>query len=142
MVQAIFRSHLFQDPTDRGFEVPLTLALECTRSTPHRNWLQSTNLIVPTSYKATSNDDPAFALFVLYLQAGLVRFCRRNGSPPRNIRSANNGFHARPATRSLIASSGNVMAREPSCWKKMAAGWQSGWTESLRSSSSVVGPRS
>src|SRR6202041_2905394 len=28
--------------------------------------------IVPTSYKAMSNDDPAFALFVLYLQAGLV----------------------------------------------------------------------
>jgi hypothetical protein len=29
-------------------------------------------LIVPTSYKATSNDEPAFALFVFYLQAGLV----------------------------------------------------------------------
>lgn len=29
-------------------------------------------LIVPTSYKAMSPDDPAFALFVFYLQAGLV----------------------------------------------------------------------
>jgi hypothetical protein len=29
-------------------------------------------LIVPTSYKAMSNDDPAFALFVVYLQAGLI----------------------------------------------------------------------
>jgi hypothetical protein len=29
-------------------------------------------LIVPTSYKAMNNDDPAFALFVLYPQAGLV----------------------------------------------------------------------
>lgn len=29
-------------------------------------------LIIPTSYKAMSNDDPAFALFVFYLQAGLV----------------------------------------------------------------------
>jgi hypothetical protein len=29
-------------------------------------------LIVPSSYKALSNDEPAFALFVLYLQAGLV----------------------------------------------------------------------
>ena len=29
-------------------------------------------LIVPTSYKAMSADDPAFALFVVYLQAGLV----------------------------------------------------------------------
>lgn len=29
-------------------------------------------LIVPTSYKAMSNDDPAFALFVFYLRAGLV----------------------------------------------------------------------
>jgi hypothetical protein len=29
-------------------------------------------LIVPTSYKAMSNDDPAFALFTFYFQAGLV----------------------------------------------------------------------
>jgi hypothetical protein len=29
-------------------------------------------LIVPTNYKAASSDDPAFALFVVYLQAGLV----------------------------------------------------------------------
>ena len=29
-------------------------------------------LIVPTSYKAMSNDEPAFALFVFYLQAGLI----------------------------------------------------------------------
>ncbi len=30
-------------------------------------------LIVPTSYKALSSDHPAFALFVFYLQAGLVQ---------------------------------------------------------------------
>ncbi len=29
-------------------------------------------LIVPTSYPAKSDDDPAFALYVFYLQAGLV----------------------------------------------------------------------
>jgi hypothetical protein len=29
-------------------------------------------VVVPTSYKAMNNDDPAFALFVFYLQAGLV----------------------------------------------------------------------
>lgn len=29
-------------------------------------------LIIPTSYKAMSKDNPAFALFVVYLQAGLV----------------------------------------------------------------------
>jgi hypothetical protein len=29
-------------------------------------------LIVPTSYPAKGNDDPAFALYVVYLQAGLV----------------------------------------------------------------------
>jgi len=35
--------------------------------------LQSVDeLIVPTSYKAMSKDDPAFALFIFYLQAGLV----------------------------------------------------------------------
>jgi len=29
-------------------------------------------LIVPTSYPAKTSDDPAFALYVVYLQAGLV----------------------------------------------------------------------
>lgn len=29
-------------------------------------------LIAPSSYRAMSNDDPAFALFIFYLQAGLV----------------------------------------------------------------------
>ncbi len=44
----------------------------CTRSKYRRELASVDELIVPTSYKAMSNDDPAFALFVFYLQAGLV----------------------------------------------------------------------
>jgi hypothetical protein len=56
---ADFELPLALDPGMRKIDVPLDLAAV-------------DELIVPTSYKALSNDDPAFALFVLYLQAGLV----------------------------------------------------------------------
>jgi hypothetical protein len=48
-----------QEPGMHKIEVPAQLAAV-------------DELIVPTSYKAMSNDDPAFALFVFYLRAGLV----------------------------------------------------------------------
>jgi hypothetical protein len=59
-------------PPAADFEVPLDLG-----PGPHKievpTALQSVDeLIIPTSYKAMSNDDPAFALFVFYLQAGLA----------------------------------------------------------------------
>ena len=54
------------------FEVPLTLARARTRLKCPPELAAVDELIVPTSYKAMSNDDPAFALFVFYLQAGLV----------------------------------------------------------------------
>jgi hypothetical protein len=54
------------------FEVSLNLAAG-THKTEVPAQLQSVDeLIVPTSYRAISNDDPAFALFVFYFQAGLV----------------------------------------------------------------------
>src|SRR3984957_17665732 len=43
-------------------------------------------LIVPTSYKAMSNDDPAFALFVFYLQAGLVEALPQKWFPAAQYR--------------------------------------------------------
>jgi hypothetical protein len=54
------------------FDIPIAL-----QSGPHKievpPELRSVDeLIVPTSYKAMSNDDPAFAIFILYLQAGLA----------------------------------------------------------------------
>lgn len=54
------------------FEVPLDLSpgIHQIEVPPE---LQSVDeIIVPSSYKAMSNDDPAFAIFVLYLRAGLV----------------------------------------------------------------------
>lgn len=54
------------------FETPLTLK-PGTHKIEVPPELQSVDeLIVPTSYRAMSNDEPAFALFVFYLQAGLV----------------------------------------------------------------------
>ena len=54
------------------FEIPVTLP-PGTHNIDVPSELKAVDeLIVPSSYKALSNDDPAFALFVLYLQAGLV----------------------------------------------------------------------
>jgi hypothetical protein len=54
------------------FEVPLDLAPGMHKIDVPAELAMVEELIVPTSYKAMSNDDPAFALFVCYLHAGLV----------------------------------------------------------------------
>ena len=59
-------------PPVADFEVPLTLPSGMHKIDVPAELSTVDELIVPTSYKAMSNDDPAFALFVLYLQAGLV----------------------------------------------------------------------
>jgi hypothetical protein len=54
------------------FEIPLNLTAGTHKTDVPTQLRGIDELIIPTSYKAMSNDDPAFALFVLYLQAGLV----------------------------------------------------------------------
>jgi len=54
------------------FEVPLHLNPGTHKIEVPPELSAVDELVVPTSYKAMSNDDPAFALFVFYLQAGLV----------------------------------------------------------------------
>ncbi|HVO64035.1 MAG TPA: hypothetical protein VMT53_24145 [Terriglobales bacterium] len=54
------------------FEIPLTLTPGTHKIEVPPQLASIDELILPTSYKAMSNDDPAFALFVVYLQAGLV----------------------------------------------------------------------
>jgi hypothetical protein len=54
------------------FEVPLNLSPGTHKIQVPLEFATVDELIAPTSYKAQSNDDPAFALFVFYLQAGLV----------------------------------------------------------------------
>jgi hypothetical protein len=54
------------------FEVPLALTAGMHKIEVPAELRGVDELIVPTSYKAMSNDDPAFALFVFYMQAGLV----------------------------------------------------------------------
>jgi hypothetical protein len=59
-------------PPIAEFEVELSLAPGMHRIDVPPELAAIDELIVPTSYKAISNDDPAFALFVLYPQAGLL----------------------------------------------------------------------
>jgi hypothetical protein len=54
------------------FEVPLDLGPGTHKIEVPPEFAAVEELIVPTSYKATSKDNPAFALFVLYPHAGLV----------------------------------------------------------------------
>jgi len=54
------------------FEVPLELPAGTHKIEVPAEFAGAEELIVPTSYKAMSNDDPAFELFVFYLHAGLV----------------------------------------------------------------------
>ena len=59
-------------PPASEFEVPLTLGPGMHKIEVPPELAMVDELIAPTSYKAMSNDNPAFALLVLYLQAGLV----------------------------------------------------------------------
>ncbi len=54
------------------FEVPIALPGGTHKIDVPQQLQVVDELIIPTSYKAMSNDEPAFALFVFYLQAGLV----------------------------------------------------------------------
>lgn len=59
-------------PPVAEFEVPLTLSPGMHKIEVPAELATVDEIIVPTSYKAMSNDEPAFALFVFYLQAGLL----------------------------------------------------------------------
>jgi hypothetical protein len=54
------------------FEIPLSLGLGTHKIEVPAELRSVDEVISPTSYKAMSNDDPAFALFVLSMQAGFV----------------------------------------------------------------------
>ncbi len=54
------------------FEVPLSLTAGTHKIEIPSVFSTIDELIIPTSYKSMTPDDPAFALFVFYLQAGLV----------------------------------------------------------------------
>jgi len=54
------------------FEVPLSLEAGTHKIEVPSELSSIDELILPTSYKALERDDPAFALFVFYLHAGLV----------------------------------------------------------------------
>jgi hypothetical protein len=54
------------------FEVPLAMSVGTHKIEVPPQMATVDELVVPTTFPALSNDDPVFALFVFYLQAGLV----------------------------------------------------------------------
>lgn len=60
------------------FEVPLISAAGTHPLQVPEVFRTLDELFVPTSYKAMANTDPAFAIFVLYLQAGLIEVLPQN----------------------------------------------------------------
>ena len=59
-------------PPVADFEISLSLSSGTHKIEVPAEFAGVDELIVPTSYKAMNPDDPAFALFIFYLQAGLV----------------------------------------------------------------------
>jgi len=59
-------------PPVADFEIPLSLGAGTHKIEAPEALQAIDELIIPTSYRALSNDDPAFALFVLHPQAGLA----------------------------------------------------------------------
>jgi hypothetical protein len=83
-------------------------------------------LIVPTSYKAMSNDDPAFALFVFYPQAGLVEVLPQKWFTAAQYRVGQQWITraARdPESHRIVGGCGVGTF----CSRKMAVGWRNGW---------------
>lgn len=54
------------------FEIPLGLSAGMHKIEVPAELRSLDEVIVPTSYPAKNNDDPAFALYIFYLQAGLL----------------------------------------------------------------------
>ena len=54
------------------FEISLSLAPGTHKIEVPAEFSEIDELIIPTSYKPMTQDDPAFALFIIYAQAGLV----------------------------------------------------------------------
>jgi hypothetical protein len=59
-------------PPIADFEVPVALEAGTHKIDVPAELATVEELIVPTSFKTMSNDEPAFAMFVFYLHAGLV----------------------------------------------------------------------
>ncbi len=65
-------------PPVAEFEVSLTLAPGTHPLKVPERFHGLDELLVPTSYKAMANTDPAVAIFILYLQAGLIEVLPQN----------------------------------------------------------------
>jgi hypothetical protein len=77
-------------PPVGDFEVSVTLSAGTHKIEVPAPLQKVDELIVPTSYRATTKDDPAFALFVFYLQAGLVEVLPQKWFTPSQFREGEN----------------------------------------------------
>jgi len=89
-------------------------------------------LIVPTSYQPRAPTKPAFAFYVVYLQAGLVEVLPQKWFTASQYRWESNGSRERHAIPSRTGFLASVLDRVVSCWRKMDAGWSAGWKRRFR----------
>ena len=88
-------------------------------------------LIVPTSYKAMSNDDPAFALFVFYLQAGLVEVLPQKWFTAAQYRVGQQWITRAARDPESHHIFGECFGVGTFLLEEAGAGWRSGWTDGL-----------
>ena len=124
-------------PPIADFELPLTLGPGTHKIDVPGELAAIDELIIPTSYKALSNDDPAFALFAVYLQGRLVEVLPQKWFTASQYQVGKQWISRAARDVESHRIFGECFARELSCWKKMAAGWQSGWIKSLKSSTNL-----
>ena len=116
MVQTIFYDRIYAVTAPAAeFGVRLDLPAGTAQLDIPPEFSAVDEIIAPTSYKALSADDPAFALFVVYPNAGLVECCRRSGSLLRNIKWGHSGFRARPEIQNHTVLSANALALGSPC---------------------------
>jgi hypothetical protein len=102
-------------PPVAEFEVPLATAPGTQPLEVPAEFRSLDELLVPTSYKAMASSDPAVAIFVLYLQAGLIEVLPQNWITTATHDIANNWITRAtrdPQTHHIVGEMSKVGAFE------------------------------
>jgi len=113
-------------------EVPLGLATGMHKIEVPSELQTVDELMIPTSYPAQGQDDPAFALYVVYPNAGLVEVLPQKWFTASQYQVGKHGSHVRHAIQSRTAFSASVLEAAVSFWRKMDADWNDGWRRTLK----------
>ena len=89
-------------------------------------------LIIPTSYPAKSSDDPAFALYVVYPNAGLVEVLPQRWFTASQYQVGKQWIPRAARDPESHRIFGECFGTGSSCSKKTAAAWNVGWRRVIR----------